>query len=288
MFIAGWRVAIPVGLAVATLCTGGGLLLYATFVRRPFNHPRQFLKEVRGATTGTVVVCVGSSTTHASASGDYVARLRERLGGRGYEFVNAGANGSTSADVVVRLNDVVACRPDAVTILIGINDVRSDTPEREARAAYRDNLEAILDRLRTRTDARIAFLSLQPLGEELDSEINRRVQRFNAVIEDVVARYDAACLPFGERLRALIEESGRPRAPYHFSFKTVLAAGFRRYLGRRSWDQVAARNGYLVHTDGIHLSDRGAGVAAELIAGWLAGPTENTRRVSAGTATQPE
>lgn len=200
----------------------------------------------------------GSSTTHASASGDYVARLRERFGGRGYEFVNAGANGSTSADLLRRMDDIVACKPDAVTILIGVNDVRRDGSERATRTAFRDNLEEILERLRMRTDARIALLSLQPVGEDLDSDINDRVLHYSAVIRDVAARYDATYLPLGERLRAMIEARGRPPEPYDFSFASVLVSSFRHYVMRRSWDQVAAHNGFVVHTDGIHLNDRAA------------------------------
>ena len=42
------------------------------------------------------------------------------------------------------------------------------TPER-----CRENLGAVLGRLKEETDARIALLSLPPLGEDLDEEINR-------------------------------------------------------------------------------------------------------------------
>jgi hypothetical protein len=38
------------------------------------------------------------------------------------------------------------------------------------------------------------------------------------------------------------------------------------YLGRKSCDEVAARNGFLLSTDGIHLSDRAAAVVADLVA----------------------
>jgi acyl-CoA thioesterase I len=44
------------------------------------------------------------------------------------------------------------------------------------------------------------------------------------------------------------------------------------YLGRKSCDEVAARNGYLLSTGGIHLSDRAAAVVADLVADWLTAP----------------
>jgi lysophospholipase L1-like esterase len=41
------------------------------------------------------------------------------------------------------------------------------------------------------------------------------------------------------------------------------------YILRRSWDQVAAANGFLLLADGVHLNDRGADLVAELIGNWL-------------------
>jgi lysophospholipase L1-like esterase len=56
-------------------------------------------------------------------SADYLALLRARLGSDGYEFVNAGINGNLAWNVLQRLDEVVACRPDAVTLLVGTTDV---------------------------------------------------------------------------------------------------------------------------------------------------------------------
>ena len=44
------------------------------------------------------------------------------------------------------------------------------------------------------------------------------------------------------------------------------------YLGRKSCDEVAARNGFLLSTDGVHLSDSAAAVVADLVADWLTDP----------------
>ena len=262
------------GLLLALVPTlGGALLLYVAFVRPPENHPAAFLRRGRQATTATLVVSAGASSTHASLSGDYVALLRGRLGGRGHEFVNAGVNGDTSGDLLRRLDAIVACRPDAVTILIGTNDARAALATGGAPDTFRANLAAILARLNAGTAARVAVLSLPPLGEDLDSESNRVVDRYNAVIREVAAAHGAAYLPLHEELRALIEGDGRGRrTPYAFRPGFLLGNAVRRYAGRQSWDAIADRNGFAALTDGIHLSDRGAAVAARLIAEWLAPP----------------
>jgi len=73
-------------------------------------------------------------------------------------FVNAGINGQLAYNLLRRLDDIVACRPDVVTILIGTNDVNAtfsqaweDTyrkeqklPEKPTLAWYRLNVERII------------------------------------------------------------------------------------------------------------------------------------------------
>jgi lysophospholipase L1-like esterase len=57
---------------------------------------------------------------------------------------NIAVNGYTSRDVLVlELPQLVALRPDFVTLLIGVNDVVQGVPHE----AYRRNVEAILDKL---------------------------------------------------------------------------------------------------------------------------------------------
>jgi lysophospholipase L1-like esterase len=92
------------GVAIA----GSAVLLYLAFVQRPSNRPRSFLKAGRAPTTHTVVTCLGDSNTHASLASSYVAMLRDRFGPQGYEFINAGVNGQTSAGLLDRISSVRA------------------------------------------------------------------------------------------------------------------------------------------------------------------------------------
>lgn len=255
-------------LAAGAPVVGLAALAYLAFLRRPANNPEDFLESGRRRTTQKPVVCAGASLTHASLSGDYVAMLRKGPDGRGFEFVNAGANGDTSRDLLRRLDEIAACRPDAATILIGTNDARVALTGRGTPEAFRGNIEEILARLNSETDARVAVLSLPPLGEDPVSEANRVVARHNAVLREVAAARGAAYLPLGEELAALVERDGGG-VPYRLRPALMLANAFRRYALGWGWDRIAAANGFAVLTDGIHLNDRGAAVAADLIARWL-------------------
>ena len=85
-------------------------------------RPKRFLKRGRRPGTRTLVVCAGDSITHALMSADYLRMLEQALGDQGYEFVNAGWNGDLAYNLGARLDDIIDCNPDVVTILIGTND----------------------------------------------------------------------------------------------------------------------------------------------------------------------
>jgi acyl-CoA thioesterase I len=273
-------VALSVFVAVLFLLIGGlCALIYFVDVCQPRNNPRAFLRRGRRATS-TVVVCAGDSLTHASFSADYVSRLRKRLSSQAIEIVNAGLNGNESADLLRRIPDIVQCRPDVVLVLIGSNDVRTGFPQ-QAELTFQTNLNAIVGELREKTDARIAVLSIPPLGEDIAGEANRDVDRCNRVIRGVATQNGADYLPLNESLKFLIEKSGaRPPLPFRLRLRLLLGAAIQHYVLRRSWDDISARNGFVVHTDQLHLNDRAAAVIADLIVDWLNSPPVSTEGVS--------
>jgi acyl-CoA thioesterase-1 len=256
------RVVIALCVLLAGVLGAAGTVAHLTFVRSPANPPAQAC--AGSEPSGTVVVAAGASMTAGTLGADWVGALRERAEFRGHTFVNAGVNGNTSADLLGRIDtDVVACRPDAVTLLIGTNDVRDGVPLEQ----YRENLAAIVDRIRSRTQARIALMSLPPFGENLDAGINRRLAAYNGVIKDTAARARVDYLPLYERLAGLLRQGERPS--YDFGFGLAFRAGAEHYLLGRNWDEVARGNGLDLFVDHIHLSDRGGAVLTDLAAGWL-------------------
>lgn len=107
----------------------------------------------------------------------------------------------------------MACGPDTVTLLVGTNDVRNGVPVKQ----YSENLGAIVDRVRTRTSARIALMSLPPLGEDLNADINHRLDAYNAAIKETANRTHATYLPVHEEMADILRQRGEHGTPYGFA-----------------------------------------------------------------------
>ncbi|WP_144126617.1 SGNH/GDSL hydrolase family protein [Catellatospora sichuanensis] len=228
------------------------------------------------------IVCVGDSITRGLASADYVSLLRDRLGPTGYRFVNAGVDGNLAWNVRGRLDEVIACRPDAVTLLVGTNDVNATYDARWARHYrrqqrlpappslewYRENVDAILDRLQNGTSARLAVLDLPPLGEDLSSTMNQQVREYNTALREIAEGRGVPCLPLHERLTTMLPPGHRP-PPYEGRLGLALRTTFQHLVLRRSWNEISAANGLALLTDHIHLNDTAAAVIADLISEWL-------------------
>jgi len=241
--------------------------------------PEALLKHGRRAETRTLVVCLGDSITQGQVSANYVDRLDHRLGPKGYQFVNAGINGDLAFNIRKRLDAVIACRPDVVTLLVGTNDINARfDPSWEQRYRngqglsvpptldfYRDNIEAIVTRIQAETEARVAILEVPMLGEDLTGRMNGLVREYNAALHTIAARHGLECLPLYDRLVELLPAGHEP-PPYAGDVTAIVWATLSAMVLRRSWDAIARRNGLIALTDHIHLSDRSADVAAGLIA----------------------
>ncbi|MET8863952.1 GDSL-type esterase/lipase family protein [Nonomuraea sp. NPDC004580] len=238
-----------------------GVVGWLTFLRAPDSPP----SAACGAEpTRPRLVAAGASMTQGSLGADWVGAVRARH--PAYEVVNAGVNGNKVADLLARVEtDVVACRPAAVTLLIGTNDVRDDVPPDR----YRADLRTLVERVTT-TGARVALMSLPPLGEDLDTGPNLRLPAYNAAIKEVAAATGADYLPLYERMADTLSQAG-PRTPYAFSFPLALTVAAQHHLLRRSWDEIAASGGRMLLVDHIHLTDRAASMVTDLTAAWLTG-----------------
>ncbi|MEV0546123.1 SGNH/GDSL hydrolase family protein [Nocardia salmonicida] len=260
----------PILIAAALFLVGvlgaGGAVGYLTFLRSPANPPSQACGAGRPTGSGPVVVAAGASMTQGTLGADWVGALRERPEFAGYTFVNAGVNGNTVADLLGRVDtDVVRCRPDAVVVLVGTNDVRGEV----SVDRYRADLGALVDRIESQTSARVALLSLPPLGEDLEASINHRLGDFNAAIESIAATAGIDYLPVHEQFADRLRRSGGPATPFDFGFPLAFRAAAKHYLLGRSWDEVARSHHLELLVDHIHLSDQGGAVVTDLVGRWL-------------------
>jgi lysophospholipase L1-like esterase len=200
-------------------------------------------------------------------------------------------NADLAFNLAQRMGDIVALDPDAVTILIGTNDVNATfgfqaalgyiaakhLPESPGPLFFRENIVAIIRTLKRTTSARIALFSIPPIGEEPGHYAYLRTEEYAQIIKEVAVQEGVEYLPLRERLCAYIE-SLPPHSPPPLGFrsfgKAQLDAGrAQRYLGK-SLDEISASNRFRLLVDGIHMNSHGAAMAAELAAGFLSGISE--------------
>ncbi|MGP8153154.1 MAG: SGNH/GDSL hydrolase family protein [Smithella sp.] len=245
----------------------------------PANNPIVFQQQRRDAQK-KILVCIGDSLTHGTVSVNYVDMLSSRLADRGIMVVNAGVNSEMAYNVVQRLDAIVACRPDYITILIGTNDAAASLspknaqryikemklPQSPAREWFRENLLKICTELRARTHAQIALLSLPPIGEKLDHPGYTASEAYSRVIQEVATAQHLAYLPLHENMTALLRSrKPHPRYPYRDDERLMYITIARHYLLGQSYDEISRANGFLLLTDHMHLNSTGADMVSDLI-----------------------
>jgi lysophospholipase L1-like esterase len=240
-----------------------------------------------------IVACLGSSSTAGRGQAfGWIDELRRRPENSGTRFVNLGVGGDLAYDALRRVEKVSAARPDRVVVLIGANDVLAlvfprvrrvlgswikRSPEAPSPAWFGECLEKIAREVRARTPARLALCSLAPIGEDPSStqriqhELNLRVAEYSRIIRSVAESEGAAYIPFYERLQAeIVATPGR--AFTDFRFLPIYRDTFRFSVLRQSGEQIAQRNGWRFHVDGVHLNRCGGMILADLIQTYLGTP----------------
>jgi len=251
----------------------------------PLNSPVNFLEKSAQDNNQKTVVCVGNSITHGQVSYNYVNILSERLSVDGYQFVNAGINGNLAYNVVNRLDKIIGCDPDYVTVLIGTNDANASLseknsarymkdmalPEKPNAEFFRKNVKELISQLIKRTNAKIAILSLPPIGEDINHIAYQRTKEYSGIILDVAQENNVDYLPLHENITEyLLAEDHHPRLSYDNGFRRIMIKGiFSHFLLGSSFDKIATKNGFLIVTDFLHLNHRGAKMVADLIKNWI-------------------
>ncbi len=240
--------------------------------------------------TTETVACLGSSTTAARGTYDWMAELEKRPRNRGYRFVNLGVGGDLSFNARTRVARAIATRPDRAIVLIGTNDILAGVfpnfrrfaerfkglKQQPSLDAFRDNLVDIAGRLSRETGARIALSSLAPVGEDPDSddptqaELNALFGDYNQVIRETAANCDAYYVAFYERFTDALRVAGTHKPFNRLSFPALYKDYlFREFVQRRSFDDIAAINGWKFHIDGIHLNTAGGAILVDAVQEFL-------------------
>jgi acyl-CoA thioesterase I len=248
----------------------------------PASDIAAFLRAGRRAQAKRLVVCAGDSITRGQSSANWVDILQRRFAADGYQFVNAGTDGDPAWNVLQRVGDIVRCQPDAVTLQVGSNDVAATSgtwqenmyrrqqhlPQAPTLGWYTECVDEILTRLRSQTSARTAVLDIPMIGEDLTSDMNRRVDSYNQALRRVAAAHAAKYLPLHDRLASLLPAPHNP-PPYRGRFGPMIRASLSHNILHRSWDRISASNGLIVLIDQVHLNDRAAALTADLVADFI-------------------
>ena len=237
-----------------------------------------------------VVSCLGSSSTAGQGQAfGWIDELERRPQNRRFDFRNFGVGGDLAYNAPERVPAVIASHPDKVVVLIGANDVLTMVfanarrvlagwmkrlPKEPSVELFRESLEAIVDRLKRETTARIALSSLGPIGEDPDSldsvqrTLNERTAELSRIIRETAALNQLAYVPFFETLSDHIAAIPG-KAFTDFRFLPIYLDTFRFYALRRSSDEIAQANGWRFHVDGVHLNRRGGMILANLVQEFL-------------------
>jgi lysophospholipase L1-like esterase len=236
-----------------------------------------------------VVACLGSSSTAGKGQAfNWIRELERRPRNQRFHFYNFGVGGDLAYNALQRLPALLALHPQKVIVWVGSNDVLAlvskkvrrffriskHLPTEPSPEWFRDNLQAIVRRLKTETSAIVALCSLPPIGEDpasvdpFQSELNRRIEEYSAIIKEVAQAENAGYIAIHETMLAQILASPG-RALTSFRFLPFYRDAFRVIVLHKTPDKVAQLNGWRFHTDGVHLNSRGGMIVADLVQEFL-------------------
>ena len=187
----------------------------------PKPRPAKFLVQ-----DGQTIIFQGDSLTDTDRRGakfpfgwGYVRMaidlITARYPARRITYHNRGIGGNTTDDLVKRWHDdCIALRPDWVSLLIGINDLhRVFNPDSKVHVPperYRENYEALLERTRRETRARLLLMDPYYISTETDPGSQRGtvlalLPAYVAVVREMARRFGAIHVPlhdvFQEQLK---------------------------------------------------------------------------------------
>ncbi len=219
------------------------------------------------------LVFFGDSLTQGTHGVSYVDKLALLL--RGHTFINQGVNGDTSLNLYRRVErDVIAEKPDACLVMVGINDATSHA-EPGSRPYYR-LLKRIpqghISPIAFRENQRATLMTLQRAGMrvwvalppvEYRPALVRALREMNDLQRELCAELKIPTLDLMAALTPATVPERPPLGLGHYRIGLEVALGLKRYEARQQ------AGGYRYSFDGIHLTDAAATRIAALLADFL-------------------
>jgi lysophospholipase L1-like esterase len=231
-----------------------------------------------------VLVCFGDSNTHGNVSYNWVDDLSNQLSD--YQVFNAGINSDLTYTLLRRIDDVIACNPDYVSILIGTNDVNSTMhPKMEKRyqnlgriskdispnfEGFKENYIEIIHQLKQKTKAKIAIMSLPVMGENLAHEANIRADKYSKFIKQLAENEQVVYLPVREIQKEFLVKNPKPlKHTFEETYKLLNHSVIGHYIFGKTWDEMTTKHGFQLTPDNLHQNSTGGGMIRDLVKGFV-------------------
>lgn len=123
--------------------------------------------------------------------------------------------GARTEDLIDKnlLVSAVAAKPDVITLLIGVNDVRENISEKE----FESNYEYIVRELMNNTHAKIYLINIPFIGSDTlylppyNWYFENKTVKFNRIIKDIADKYNLAYIDIANPTKRIFEKDG----PYY-------------------------------------------------------------------------
>lgn len=206
--------------------------------------------------------------------------IEEQLEGEHVKFINAGRNSELAWNNLQRVDEVIQCEPDIVTVLIGANDANASMGEDNMKSYvkrmklprdpdsdwYRESLLSLVKKIKTETGAKIALLSIPTIGEDSNHPAFNKSSEISQIVHGVAEEMDVTYLPLHEKMVEFLQDAPVSASyPYEKYLIGIFKGIIKHYLLRKSWDDIARSSGFSLHVDYLHLNTEGARMIADLI-----------------------
>ena len=251
-------------------------LIYAGWCgsKLPELNPNNYMQDPKD--DREIVVCCGDSITHGRIGYDWVSELANE--DKNKLFINAGINGDLSWNLYQRLEEIIKCKPNIITVLIGTNDAMGSQakklgddyikmkklPQHPVIDWYQENYDLIITKLINDTNAKIYLITLPWIGEKEDEQIIDIVKNHNKVIEDIAEKHKLDIIPFFKKIDSMINlrdaEELSYQSKYMINYKRVLRimrAIVLHYIFGFSWNKISHKYRLKTLCDFIHLNENG-------------------------------
>ncbi len=231
-----------------------------------------------------VIVCFGDSNTHGNVSYDWVSDLINDL--PNFQTFNAGLNSDLSFSLLKRLEDVILCEPDFITIMIGTNDIKAAYAKKSLKryistgkiskneipnlTTFEKNLTKIVEIFQLKTKAKIALMTLPLMGEDLKSEINKIADSYSEVIKKVSFEYKINCLPIRSQQKEYLTKNPS-LTPFRFEQYFILLnkSVLLHYIFGFSWDKISNLHKTQLSPDFLHQNSKAGKMIKEQVLNWI-------------------